>query len=74
MIRPQLWKRLSTVEHSARLRSYQVISVINHRGETDAAFDAKIERWKAGESVDGIKGKYKGWGTRYYPNSIRGTG
>ena len=60
MIRQQLWKRLNTVEQTGQLTSRQVITVIKNRGETDADIDAKIERWKAGESVDGINGEYKG--------------
>ena len=60
MIRQQLWKRLNTVEQTGQLTSRQVITVIKNRGETDADIDAKIERWKSGETVDGINGEYKG--------------
>ncbi len=59
MIRQQLWKRLNTVEQTGQLTSRQVIRVIKRRGDSDADIDAKIERWKGGESVDGINGEYK---------------
>ncbi len=60
MIRQQLWKRLNSVEQTGQLTSRQVITVIKRRGDSDADIDAKIERWKGGESVDGINGEYKG--------------
>ncbi len=60
MIRQQLWKRLNTVEQTGQLASRQVITVIKRRGDSDADIDAKIERWKGGESVDGINGEYEG--------------
>ena len=60
MIRQQLWKRLNTAEQAGQLTSCQVITVTKDRGETDADIDAKIERWKSGETVDGINGEYKG--------------
>ena len=56
----QLWKRLNTVEQNGQLTSRQWITVVKDRGETDTDTDAKIERWKAGESVDGINGEYRG--------------
>jgi hypothetical protein len=60
MIQQQLWKRLNTVEQNGQLTSRQWITVVKDRGETDADIDAKIERWKCGEVVDGINGTYKG--------------
>ena len=60
MIQQQLWKRLNTVEQNGQLTSRQWITVVKDRGETDADIDAKIEAWKAGETVDGIIGKYRG--------------
>ena len=60
MIQQQLWKRLNSVEQNGQLTSRQWITVIKRRGDSDADIDAMIERWKAGESVDGINGEYKG--------------
>ena len=60
MIRPQLWKQLNRVEQKSQLASRQVLQVIQHVGESEADTDAKIERWKCGEVVDGINGTYKG--------------
>ena len=60
MIRQQLWKRLNTAEQAGQLTSRQVVRVIQRIGDSKADIDAKIERWKAGESVDGINGEYKG--------------
>ena len=60
MIRQQLWKRLNLVEQTGHLSSSQWITVIKRRGDSDADIDAKIERWKGGETVDGINGEYKG--------------
>ena len=60
MIRQQFWKRLNTVEQTSQLTSRQVISVTKYRGDSDADIDAKIERWKSGEIVDGINGQYRG--------------
>ena len=60
MIRQQLWKQLNKVEQTVQLTCRQIITVVKDRGETDADIDAKIERWKCGEVVDGINGTYKG--------------
>ena len=60
MTRQQLWKRLNTVEQKSQLASRQVVKVIQHIGESEADTDARIERWKSGETVDGISGKYRG--------------
>ena len=60
MIRQQLWKRLNSVEQKGQLTSRQVITVVKYRGESDEDIDAKVGRWKSGESVDGINGQYRG--------------
>ena len=60
MIQQQLWKRLNSVEQTVQLTYRQWITVVKDRGETDTDIDAKIERWKSGETVDGIYSKYKG--------------
>ena len=60
MIRQQLWKHLNKVEQTVQLTYRQWITVVKDRGETDTDIDAKIERWKGGETVDGINGEYRG--------------
>ena len=60
MIRQQLWKRLNKAEQVGQLMSSQVVLVTKRKGDTDEIIDEKIERWKSGESVDGINGEYKG--------------
>jgi len=60
MIRQQLWKQLNKVEQTVQLTYRQWITVVKDRGETDTDIDAKIERWKSGETVDGIIGEYRG--------------
>ena len=60
MIRQQLWKRLNTAEQAGQLTSCQSVLVTKRSGDTDAHIDEKIERWKSGESVDGIKDEYRG--------------
>ena len=62
MIRQQLWKQLNRVEQKSQLASRQVVTVIQRIGESKADTDAKIERWKSGETVDGINGQYRGGG------------
>ena len=56
----QMWKRLEKVGQSSSLRREQVISVRQDIGETDREVEDKIDRWKAGKVVSGIRGDYKG--------------
>ena len=56
----QLWRRLDTAEKTFQITSRQVVVVTQRVGETKADVDFRIEQWKSGETVDGIKGKYKG--------------
>ena len=56
----RLWKRLADAEQHLEFATRQVVVIRRHERETDSEFDAKIERWIAGESVDGIDGKYEG--------------
>ena len=56
----QMWKRLEKVGRNASLRRVQVISVIQDIGETDREVEDKIDRWKAGDIVSGIRGDYQG--------------
>ena len=56
----QMWKRLDKVERYSSLRREQVISVVQHIGETDREVEDRIDRWKAGDGKSGIRGEYKG--------------
>ena len=56
----RLWNRLADAEQHLEFATRQVVVIRRHERETDAEFDAKIERWKSGESVDGIDSKYEG--------------
>ena len=38
----------------------QVVAIRWDDDETDTVFQAKIERWKSGESINGIDAKYEG--------------
>ncbi len=55
-----MWKRLDTIGQSVSLRKAQIISVIQGVGETEEEVEDRISRWKAGDTVPGIKGKYEG--------------
>ena len=41
-------------EQHLEFATRQVVVIRRHEKETDSEFDAKIERWKSGESIDGI--------------------
>jgi len=47
-------------EQHLEFATRQVVVIRRHEKETDSEFDAKIERWKSGESIDGIDAKYEG--------------
>ena len=55
----RLWERIATVETALWFQNRQVVIV---RSDTESleSFDEKIERWKAGEAVEGIKDAYEG--------------
>lgn len=55
-----MWKRLEVVEAALRIKHRQIVVILRDEKETDSEFDAKIERWKAGESVEGIDAGYQG--------------
>ena len=56
----QIWKRLEVVEAALKIPHRQIVLIRRDEKETDSDFDAKIERWKAGESVEGIDAEYQG--------------
>ncbi len=59
-MRQQIWKRLEVVEAALQIQHRQIVVIKSAEKETDSEFDAKIERWKAGESVEGINAEYEG--------------
>ena len=56
-----LKKRLDTLEQRIRPRQQRIV-VLQQDGETDEDMAARLERWKAGEDVPGIRSQepYKG--------------
>ena len=56
----QLRKLLENVEQLFRHRYVQYPMMIQEEWETREDLEAKIERWKAGEQVQGIFGEYEG--------------
>lgn len=59
-MQPNMWKRLNEAGQIVSMRNVQIIRVIQDVGETKEEVEAKISRWKAGDIVPEIKGKYKG--------------
>ena len=55
-----LWKRLQAVGQKLEITKVQYPLMIQKEGETRDDLWAKLERWKAGEAVDGIYGVYQG--------------
>lgn len=60
MIRQHLWNRLERVKQAISIKSIQRPFIIMQPGETIEDLPAKIDRWKAGEQVEGICGEYIG--------------
>ena len=60
MIPRTMWKRLHNTARPISQRHIQHLIIILAEGETREDLDRKIERWKAGEKVDGISAKYEG--------------
>ena len=56
----QMWKRLEKLGQVLQHQNIQYPMIIMQSGETVEDLPAKIERWKAGEEVEGIYGKYEG--------------
>lgn len=56
----QIWKRLESVSQAIANRHIQYPFIFLQPGETVEQIPAKIERWKAGEKVEGICGEYLG--------------
>jgi len=59
-VQRQIWKRLESVSNAIANKRTQCPFIILQPGETVEMLPAKIERWKAGEEVEGIYGKYEG--------------
>jgi len=55
-----MWERLESVEQVLSHRNIQYPLIILQPGETEEDLPAKIERWKAGDEVEGILGEYEG--------------
>jgi len=55
-----IWKRLESVSKVIANRDIQYPFIILQPGETVDQLPAKIERWMAGEKVEGICGEYEG--------------
>ena len=60
MIPRPMWKRLGDVAKPSKPRNIQRPFVFLSEGETRQDLEGKIERWKAGEKVDGISAEYEG--------------
>ena len=54
------WKRLVGVSQKIENRYVQYPVIILGEGESVDDLPAKVERWKAGEQVEGIYGEYEG--------------
>ena len=59
MISP-LRKRLEKVGQVLQYKNIQYPMITMQPGETLEDLPAKVERWKAGEKVEGILGEYQG--------------
>ena len=59
-MRLQQWKRLSAVNKTLRYQHRRVVVVTFEPDESDESFHRRVERWKAGEIVEGIAGTYEG--------------
>jgi len=59
-LRLQQWKRLDAAGFRLRYQHRQVIAILSKPGESMESIELKIERWKAGETVEGIAGEYLG--------------
>ena len=55
-----MWKRLESAGQTLSLRAEQVVIVFSRYGDSDSDLDKRIERWKAGEKVEGICSEYEG--------------
>jgi hypothetical protein len=55
-----MWKRLEKLGQVLQHQNIQYPMIILQPGETAEQLPAKIERWKAGEKVEGINGEYEG--------------
>ena len=60
MIPRAMWNRLNNTAKPLSQRHIQHLLIVLAEGETREDLDRKIERWKAGEKVDGISAEYEG--------------
>ncbi len=60
MIPAKLQNRLEKVAKVLENRFIQYPFIFQKEWETREDIEAKLERWKAGEKVDGIAGEYEG--------------
>ena len=56
----RMWKRLQAVGTSLSYQSRQIVFVVSGLDESDESFQRRIEHWKAGHIVEGIKATYEG--------------
>ncbi len=63
----RLWKRLAETSKAIENRYIQYLLIIMQEGDTWDDLEAKVERWKAGEKVDGIYGEYEGGPVKLLP-------
>ena len=59
-MRLQQWKRLNAVGITLSYEHRQVICIMSDPDDSVESFWQRVERWKAGESVDGIDAEYEG--------------
>ena len=59
-MRLQQWKRLNAAGITLSYKHSQVICVRSDPDDSVESIPQKVERWKAGESVDGIDAEYEG--------------
>jgi hypothetical protein len=56
----QVWNRLEKIGDLLSRRITQIVVVVQDVNESDEEVEDKINRWKSGEVVSGIRGVYKG--------------
>ena len=56
----RMWKRLEKLGQVLQHRRIQYPLMFQEVGETREDLEIKLERWKTGEEVEGICGKYEG--------------
>ena len=59
-MRLQQWKRLNAAGITLSYKHRQVICIRSDPDDSVKPIPQKVERWKAGESVDGFDAEYEG--------------